>query len=47
MHPLIVSEDVDREVGIFLNRLSDCLFVMGRVAVLEENQEEVLWVKAK
>lgn len=44
--PLILSEQVDSEVGIYLNRLSDFLFVASRYAAAKENQQEIIWRKA-
>jgi cob(I)alamin adenosyltransferase len=45
--PLIDEELVDREVGKYLNRLSDFLFAAQRTAVMREKKTEVLWIKAE
>mmetsp|Transcript_20757 Transcript_20757/g.21410 ORF Transcript_20757/g.21410 Transcript_20757/m.21410 type:complete len:208 (+) Transcript_20757:2-625(+) len=42
---LIESNQVDLEVGKYLNRLSDFLFVASRIATQREGQEEVIWRK--
>lgn len=44
---LVQTGKVDAEVGKYLNRLSDLLFVFGRIAASRENKEEKLWQKAK
>ena len=46
VYPLIFAEQVDGEVGRYLNRLSDFLFAAGRAAALIEGREELLWRKA-
>ena len=43
---LIQADKVDAEVGKYLNRLSDLLFVSGRIAASREKKEENLWQKA-
>mmetsp|Transcript_13496 Transcript_13496/g.13565 ORF Transcript_13496/g.13565 Transcript_13496/m.13565 type:complete len:241 (-) Transcript_13496:95-817(-) len=43
--PLISSNQVDPEVGRYLNRLSDLLFVAGRIAAVREGKKEILWKK--
>ncbi|KAJ1395390.1 Adenosylcobalamin biosynthesis, ATP:cob(I)alamin adenosyltransferase-like protein, partial [Ochromonadaceae sp. CCMP2298] len=45
--PLVELGLVDAEVGRYLNRLSDLLFAAGRVAVMREKQEEIIWVKGE
>jgi cob(I)alamin adenosyltransferase len=45
--PLIQSGQVDAEVGRYLNRLSDFLFVASRTAAMKEGKKEVIWQKAK
>lgn len=45
--PLVLADQVDAEVGRFLNRLSDFLFVAGRTAAAQEGKAEILWTKAK
>lgn len=40
---LTASEDVRPEVGKYLNRLSDLLFVIARVLARAESGQEVLW----
>ena len=44
--PLIAAEQVDQEVGRYLNRLSDFLFAAARTAAHREGAEELLWKKA-
>ena len=44
---LVQSGKVDGEVGKYLNRLSDLLFVAGRIAASREKKVEMLWQKAK
>lgn len=44
--PLVQAGTVDEEVGKYLNRLSDFLFVAARTAAYRENREEVEWRKA-
>ena len=46
VYPLVFAEQVDAEVGRYLNRLSDFLFAAGRAAALIEGREELLWIKA-
>lgn len=46
VYPLIEKEQVDAEVGRYLNRLSDLLFAFQRAAAMREGQEELLWRKA-
>jgi len=41
------SEQVEDIVVIYLNRLSDYLFVLGRKIVQELNAEEVPWIPRK
>ena len=43
--PLIEEDQCDREVGRYLNRLSDFLFVAARTAAFRENREEIEWHK--
>jgi cob(I)alamin adenosyltransferase len=45
--PLVMAEQCDKEVGIFLNRLSDFLFAAGRAAAKREGKTEILWIRAK
>ncbi|MDP3988579.1 MAG: cob(I)yrinic acid a,c-diamide adenosyltransferase [Candidatus Levybacteria bacterium] len=40
---LSVKEKVDGDILIYLNRLSDLLFVMARFANFKENKNEVIW----
>jgi cob(I)alamin adenosyltransferase len=40
---LASAEDVRAETGMYLNRLSDLLFVIARVLARAENGQEVLW----
>jgi len=44
--PLVLSQQVDAEVGRYLNRLADFLFAASRAAALREKQTEILWRKA-
>ena len=37
------EEDVNPEILIFLNRLSDLLFVMGRLENILEGEQEEIW----
>lgn len=37
------AEDIRPETGMYLNRLSDLLFVIARVLARADNGEEVLW----
>lgn len=46
VYPLIEKEQVDAEVGRYLNRLSDLLFAFQRAAAMRENNEELIWRKA-
>ena len=46
MYPLIEREQVDAEVGRYLNRLSDFLFACVRASAMREGREEVIWKKA-
>ncbi|MDP1677113.1 MAG: ATP:cob(I)alamin adenosyltransferase, partial [Bacteroidota bacterium] len=41
------NEDIGDEVIIYLNRLSDLLFVMARYANHLDGSEEVKWVNGK
>jgi cob(I)alamin adenosyltransferase len=43
---LMAGEPVNRQVMIYLNRLSDLLFVMGRVAN-DDGNSDVLWIPGK
>lgn len=43
--PLIETGEVHPEVGRYLNRLSDMLFVASRVAAMHEGTKEILWRK--
>ena len=45
--PLVAEEQVDNEVAIYLNRLSDFLFVASRYAAFKEGKTEIIWRKAK
>jgi len=44
--PLVLAEQVDSEVGKYLNRLSDFLFAAARTAAHREGKIETLWRKA-
>ncbi|HVV83885.1 MAG TPA: cob(I)yrinic acid a,c-diamide adenosyltransferase [Kofleriaceae bacterium] len=41
------GEDVGEQAVVYLNRLSDALFVFGRWAVMKEGQPEPLWQPEK
>jgi len=43
---LIKSGQTDEEVGRYLNRLSDFLFVASRTAAKVEGRKETIWKKA-
>eukprot|EP00516_Mucochytrium_quahogii_P003904 CAMPEP_0203755006 /NCGR_PEP_ID=MMETSP0098-20131031/8524_1 /ASSEMBLY_ACC=CAM_ASM_000208 /TAXON_ID=96639 /ORGANISM=" , Strain NY0313808BC1" /LENGTH=191 /DNA_ID=CAMNT_0050646291 /DNA_START=661 /DNA_END=1236 /DNA_ORIENTATION=- len=43
--PLIRDEKVDPEVGIYLNRLSDYLFVTARYVAMKQGHQERIWKK--
>lgn len=43
--PLIENKEVHAEVGRYLNRLSDFLFVAARTAAVLDGKKEVLWKK--
>jgi len=44
--PLIGAGITDKEVGRYLNRLSDFLFVAARYATFREGRTETPWKKA-
>ena len=44
---LIQENQTDAEVGKYLNRLSDFLFVASRVAAKSDGHKELIWRKAK
>lgn len=41
---LAADEDISEPAIVFLNRLSDALFVFGRWAAMKEGESELLWV---
>jgi cob(I)alamin adenosyltransferase len=43
---MVRDDEVDAEVGRYLNRLSDLLFVSARAAAHREGCKELLWKKA-
>ncbi len=44
---LLIQQDMaDKEIGRYLNRLSDFLFVAARTAAKRENRSESIWKKA-
>lgn len=43
MVALVAEGAVDAEVGKYLNRLSDFLFVASRYATMKEGREETIW----
>jgi cob(I)alamin adenosyltransferase len=44
VYPLIHAEQVDAEVGRYLNRLSDFLFAATRAAALREGREVYIYM---
>lgn len=42
---LIQDEEVDRDIVIYVNRLSDLLFTMARFVNHTENKKETKWIK--
>ena len=42
---LVQAGEVDQQVGVYLNRLSDFLFVAARTAAAREGQTETVWRK--
>lgn len=44
---LVALEETDREVGMYMNRLSDFFFVAARLAALREGHEETIYKKVK
>ncbi|CAJ0584130.1 unnamed protein product, partial [Mesorhabditis spiculigera] len=45
--PLIRTEDIDPKALVFLNRLSDLLFVLGRYACMKTGHEELVYMRPK
>jgi len=43
----LYSNDLPKEYGMFLNRLSDYFFVLARFALKKDNIEEVSWIPRK
>ncbi|KAJ3603862.1 hypothetical protein NHX12_028603 [Muraenolepis orangiensis] len=41
--PLVRSEEVDPNVGKYLNRLSDYLFTVARYAAMKEDSKEMIY----
>ncbi len=44
---LIQTEDIDQDIVIYVNRLSDLLFTMARFANHKEKKKETIWLKNK
>ena len=44
---LVADELIDAEVQRYLNRLSDFLFVAGRMAASREGRQEIVWRKSQ
>lgn len=42
---LIQTEDIDQDVVIYVNRLSDLLFTMARFVNFQEKKKETKWIK--
>lgn len=42
---LIQKEEVDQDIVIYLNRLSDLLFTMARFVNHTEKKKEIIWIK--
>ena len=47
VYPLIENGQVDVEVGKYLNRLSDFLFVASRMAAFKDGKPETIWKKSR
>jgi cob(I)alamin adenosyltransferase len=45
LQPIVQSNDLDSQVSIYVNRLSDFLFVLARYACFKENKQEVVYKK--
>jgi cob(I)alamin adenosyltransferase len=45
LHPLVEQNNLDNVVAIYVNRLSDFLFVLARYAAFKENKPEVAYKK--
>ena len=45
MQPLLQSKDLDAQVAVFVNRLSDFLFVCARYAAMKEGRAETVYKK--
>jgi cob(I)alamin adenosyltransferase len=42
---LNIKTKVDNNIIIYINRLSDLLFIMARFANFKEKKKEVIWIK--
>jgi cob(I)alamin adenosyltransferase len=45
--PLLDTSKIDSNVFVFLNRLSDFLFVSARYAAMKEGQKEIIYKKSQ
>jgi cob(I)alamin adenosyltransferase len=45
LHPLVEENNLDSVVAVYVNRLSDFLFVLARYASFKENKPEVVYKK--
>ncbi len=47
MQPLLQSKDLDANVCVYMNRLSDYLFTLARYAALKEEKTETIYKKPR
>lgn len=45
--PLVQEQQADKQVAVYLNRLSDYLFTAARFAAMKENKQESLYLPRK
>jgi cob(I)alamin adenosyltransferase len=45
IQPLLTAKEVDPNVGVFINRLSDFLFVSARYVAMKEGKTETIYKK--
>ncbi len=45
MQPLLQTNDLDAEVAVYVNRLSDFLFVCARFSAMKQGKEETIYKK--